>query len=284
MSTDVVILLLIVDFSLGSSFEGKVIGGKYATIKNFPHVAFLKINVDYEAYICGSSVLNQLLLVSAAHCFELIDKRTIIGVYAGHHDIFQVKLVRLVKTVYRHKSYHSETIANDIALIKLKHALPFGEFIKRVILRPNIHKEVGILAGWGATNSQMSEFDYKLKCVSQKLRSKDDCSRIGTLHKGMICAGSFNSNHSRPSNHRSQASATISASGAMKVDQTEVKYAPPGVIRGDSGSGLIGKDYQIVGIVSHLVTSYPAIIVYTNVSHYYSWIHQKAAKILCPIE
>ncbi|CAH4031527.1 mast cell protease 1A-like isoform X2 [Pieris brassicae] len=253
MSTDVVILLLIVDFSLGSSFEGKVIGGKYATIKNFPHVAFLKINVDYEAYICGSSVLNQLLLVSAAHCFELIDKRTIIGVYAGHHDIFQVKLVRLVKTVYRHKSYHSETIANDIALIKLKHALPFGEFIKRVILRPNIHKEVGILAGWGATNSQMSEFDYKLKCVSQKLRSKDDCSRIGTLHKGMICAGSFNSNHSRPS-------------------------------KGDSGSGLIGKDYQIVGIVSHLVTSYPAIIVYTNVSHYYSWIHQKAAKILCPIE
>ncbi|CAF4798922.1 unnamed protein product [Pieris macdunnoughi] len=253
MSTDVVILLLVVDVCLGSSFEGKVIGGQYATIKNFPHVAFLKINLDNDVCICGSSVLNQLLLVSAAHCFELINEHTNIGLYAGHHDIFQVKLVRPVKAVYRHKYYDSKNVVNDIALVKLKRALPLGEFIKRVILRPSSLKQDGILAGWGATNSQMSEFDFKLKSVPQKLRSKDACSRIGTMHKGMICAGSFNSNHSRPS-------------------------------KGDSGSGLISKDYQIIGIVSYLVTSFPAIIVYTNVSHYYSWIHEKAEKILCPID
>ncbi|CAK1552329.1 unnamed protein product [Leptosia nina] len=247
-------LISYVSSSLCKNLEGKVVGGEYAAIKNFPHVAFLEIDVEGAKFICGSSILNQVLLVTAAHCFEAITKDSYIGVYAGHHDVFKVTLVRSAKAVYRHKSYDSDTIVNDIALVKLKEALPLGNLIKRVILRPSTPKDgEEILAGWGAINAQMSEFDYKLKSVSQKLRSKDSCSRIGSLHPGMICAGSFDPKMARPS-------------------------------KGDSGSGLVSKDYQIVGLVSHLVNAYPAIIVYTNVSYYYTWVHDKAEKILCPID
>lgn len=70
----------------------------------------------------------------------------------GFEILFQVKLVRPAKRVYRHKSYSPHTIINDIALVKLKRELPLGEFIKRVILRPTSPKQdkKGILAGWGA--------------------------------------------------------------------------------------------------------------------------------------
>ncbi|XP_038206874.1 uncharacterized protein LOC119828706 [Zerene cesonia] len=109
----------------------------------------------------------------------------------------------------------------------------------------------------------MNEFTYKLKAVQQKIRTRDACSRIGMLHPGMICAGSFQRNDSRPA----------------KYEQINIRS---NYYLGDSGSGLVSiNDYQILGLVSHVVNAYPALIVYTNVSYYYKWIQEKSEKISC---
>ncbi|CAG4984709.1 unnamed protein product [Colias eurytheme] len=231
--------------------EGRVIGGEYSTIQNFPHAVFLLIQSQDAIFICGSSVLNQMVLISAAHCFEILNKKSIVRAYGGHQDVEKVSLVRKAKRVYRHSKYSTRSIANDIALVKLKHELPLGGSIKRVIVRPTTPSQNGVLAGWGAVDPDMNEFTYKLKAVQQKIQTRDACSRIGMLHPGMICAGSFKRNDSRPA-------------------------------KGDSGSGLVTNDYQLVGLVSHVVNAYPALIVYTNVSYYYKWIQEKSEKICCP--
>ncbi|XP_045502916.1 cathepsin G-like [Colias croceus] len=223
--------------------EGRVIGGEYSTIQNFPHAVFLLIQSQDAIFICGSSVLNQMVLISAAHCFEILNKKSIVRAYGGHQDVEKKILI----SRYR----YTRSIANDIALVKLKHELPLGSFIKRVIVRPTTPSQDGVLAGWGAVDPDMKEFTYKLKAVQQKIQTRDACSRIGMLHPGMICAGSFKRNDSRPA-------------------------------KGDSGSGLVTNDYQLVGLVSHVVNAYPALIVYTNVSYYYKWIQEKSEKICCP--
>lgn len=51
--------------------------------------------------------------------------------------------------------------------------------------------------------------------------------------------------------------------------------------RGDSGSALVYREFHQIGIVSFKVKSYPALMVYTNVTYYYQWIQTKSDQLYC---
>ncbi|CAG9565316.1 unnamed protein product [Danaus chrysippus] len=233
--------------------EGRVVNGEFTVIRDNAHAVFLHIiRRDNSAHICGSSVLNQHFLLSAAHCFYELDVAQVIAI-AGHEDVRKSTVSRLASRVTIHEHFQLKTVENDIALVSLNGSLPLGANIKRVVLKKTYPRSPsGTLAGWGYINDGEGPSSQFLKMVKQKVLPRKDC-RYLKLRPGMLCAGSKIPTESRPA-------------------------------RGDSGSGLITKKYQIIGILSYKLNSLPALPVYTNVTYYYDWIKKLTVAKHCTIK
>lgn len=130
--------------------EPLVMYGEPANIQQFPHVASLSVKCQKgNGWSCGSSILNQRILLTAAHC--------VIGCY--DKDTKFVKLgnsnkkngiMSTVVSVRAHENFDREIYDYDIALMKLKTNLRFGSNIRRVSLMVNPpYYETAQIAGWG---------------------------------------------------------------------------------------------------------------------------------------
>lgn len=146
-------ILLFMVRSVTSEMEGMIVGGEYAKIRDFPHVAFLAIQcvtaVESENYSCGSSILNQRMLLTAAHCFEecLPESNIAVGVAVEKK---RSSLTHLVAVFTLHPKFDAKKVINDVALAKLTYDLVFSSKVKRVALvkHPPYHEEAAV-AGWG---------------------------------------------------------------------------------------------------------------------------------------
>lgn len=140
----------------GKKFEGFVVGGRFAKIQDFPHSAFLAINCRkqkiFEDFTCGSSILNQWILLTAAHCLE--------GCRSGTKVLASVGAAKKTKGTFysvgkfaSHKKYDGDIMKNDICLVMLATPVVFGNTVKRIQLTQiGIYNEPAVLAGWGVTN------------------------------------------------------------------------------------------------------------------------------------
>ncbi|XP_068619406.1 clotting factor G beta subunit-like [Battus philenor] len=230
--------------------EPFVVNGEFAKIRTYPHCVFIFVDCDGK-WICGSSVLNQRILITAAHCLYGCRKQPRIDAFAGHEDIRKVTVKRRVNSILIHEKYNNRYVRNDIGLILLKDDLPLGNKIKRVIItKQSSHGLYAVVAGWGLVNDQTKEGTDILKSAKQKVRSFSTCNKVGTLVPGMMCAGSLQVNQPRPS-------------------------------QGDSGSALITANYRQIGIVSFRYPTYPGLVVYSNISYYYNWIKDRSRLLYC---
>eukprot|EP00095_Tigriopus_kingsejongensis_P005156 maker-scaffold46_size468662-snap-gene-3.29 protein:Tk05156 transcript:maker-scaffold46_size468662-snap-gene-3.29-mRNA-1 annotation:"hypothetical protein" len=103
-----------------------VVGGSNAAITDAPWQAFVRIgNLD-----CGGVVLSNYWVLTAAHCldtsndndpFELASASSV-SVYTGTAQLYGSDFANYqssVESIYANSSYDKQTLANDIALIKL---------------------------------------------------------------------------------------------------------------------------------------------------------------------
>ncbi|CAH0400323.1 unnamed protein product [Chilo suppressalis] len=238
--------------------ESKIVGGSNADIRNFPHAVFLEVSCGISTWICGSSVLNQRILLSAAHCFEecpttLYSDNSIIYAFGGNEDYTkQQSIVRNVANILLHENYDVMTVENDIALAKIDRQFPLNDFIKRVIISSRFPSDrEAKVAGWGIIEEVSHRSIPKLRYVTQRLTSRYTCSLVGGgITKGMFCAGGTNPKVPHPSS-------------------------------GDSGSALITSQFIDIGIVSFRDRNMHALVVYTNVTYYKDWIQSNAKRLVC---
>ncbi|XP_047986841.1 hypodermin-B-like [Leguminivora glycinivorella] len=247
------LLFLICSFkSILGKEEGFIVGGDFVkSIKKFPHVAFLTLQAadSQDEFICGSSILNQLILVTAAHCFDNIATAT---ASVGNVDREKGKVHR-VASWQQHEKWDTVNINHDIALCRLQKPLTLGHTVKRVVLMKRPPKaRIADLAGWGVTNEEDYSDTVMLKHTRQKLWTHAQCQRI--LHnspRGTICGG------------ESSAKGDFASSG-------------------DSGSGLLIGDNIIVGLVSYKDTSVSrSLVIYTDVPYFYDWISHTSKRLSC---
>ncbi|XP_063530026.1 hypodermin-B-like [Cydia strobilella] len=236
--------------------EGFIVGGAVVeSIKKFPHVAFLNLKVPDSnlEFICGSSILNQLILLTAAHCLDGITKGTasVGNLNRESGTLYRIASFRL------HEQWVTDDLVNnndDIALCKLKKPLIFGSNVKRVVLMkdPPIAGAAD-LAGWGATDEKLFNESIQLKHTKQKLWTHKQCRKIlRQLPKGAICGGESRARENFAS-------------------------------KGDSGSGLLIDNKIIVGLVSYKdVGISRSLVIYTDVPYYYNWILRTSKRLACP--
>ncbi|KAI8425294.1 hypothetical protein MSG28_007069 [Choristoneura fumiferana] len=82
-----VILMLVNCPSTHSFMEGRIVGGETAKMKHYPHSVYLDAACDGGEWHCGASILNQKILLTAAHCVMGCDEDWAISAFAGNEVI-----------------------------------------------------------------------------------------------------------------------------------------------------------------------------------------------------
>ncbi|KAM9651003.1 trypsin-like [Trichechus inunguis] len=167
--------------------DDKIVGG-YTCAKN--SIGY-QVSLNSGYHFCGGSLIRNQWVVSAAHCYK-----SKIQVRLGEHNINVLEgseqFVNSAKVI-RHPSYNSQTLNNDIMLIKLSSAATINSQVSTVSL-PSSCASAGtqcLISGWGNTLSSGSNYPDLLQCLKAPILSSSVCSSAypGQITSNMFCAG-----------------------------------------------------------------------------------------------
>ncbi|XP_029437161.1 transmembrane protease serine 9-like [Rhinatrema bivittatum] len=216
--------------------DDKIVGG-------YPCSVPYQVSLNAGYHFCGGSLINNLWVVSAAHCY----KRDI-QVRLGEIDIETLEgTEQFINSalVLKHPKYNSWLLDNDIMLIKLSTPAVLGPQVQTVPLPSNcpVPGAETLISGWGNTLGNGVNYPDLLQCVVAPVLTDQDCenSYPGQITENMVCVGYLE--------------------GGKDSCQ------------GDSGGPVVSNG-ELQGIVSWGIgcaqKGYPG--VYTKVCNYVTWI------------
>ncbi|XP_053965628.1 trypsin eta [Anastrepha ludens] len=233
--------------------EGRIIGGKDASIVRHPHQVSLRHRTCVEcAYVheCGGSILNEDTILTAAHCVLNRDVRNFTVIAGTDKRASCDGIVARVDKLLMHELYNASTTDYDVALLFLSTPLTIDNlFIASAALAmtaPAVGAKATI-TGWG-TVEEGGVAASKLQEVNVFVLDQKECSLAygDRFTDAMLCAGVVN--------------------GGKDACQR------------DSGGPLL-VERQLAGIISWGIgcarPEYPG--VYVNVSHVRQWIESNVA-------
>ncbi|KAL0869174.1 hypothetical protein ABMA27_007460 [Loxostege sticticalis] len=255
----------------------RIFGGNRTRLYELPWMVLLSYNSPRGLKLsCGGTLISERYVLTAAHCVSFLGERLKLnGVILGEHDIrkdpdceriqekmFCAPSVRNVsiETVTAHPGYSPETLADDIALLRLAEPADFSvESMKAVCLpitselqNQYLDNQPATVAGWGATEDGLQS--PVLLSVELPIVSNKDCIKVyrGTpkIHDRQLCAG-----------------------GVQDKDSCGGDSGGPLMYPGNVGTR--GERYVQRGIVSFGskrcgIGGFPG--VYTRVAYYMDWI------------
>ncbi|XP_062963509.1 transmembrane protease serine 11A-like [Cynocephalus volans] len=230
----------------------RIMSGDIAAKAAWPWQASLQRNNIHQ---CGATLISNMWLVTAAHCFKNKVNPHEWTVSFGT-TIKPPLMKRNVKRIIVHERYHSPAREYDIAVVQFSPRVTFSDDIRRICLpeasasfRPN---STVYITGFGAL-FYGGESQNDLREARLKIISDDVCKQPQVygddIKFGMFCAGYLEGIYD--------------------------------ACRGDSGGPLVAKDlkdtWYLIGIVSWGDNcgqkNKPG--VYTQVTYYRNWIASK---------
>ncbi|KAI5638895.1 trypsin domain-containing protein [Phthorimaea operculella] len=144
-----------------TDFDGanRIFGGSAASLGQFPHMAGLVIQMQFGTTVCGSSLLTNTRLLTAAHCWNSGTAQALsFTVVLGSIRLFQGGTRITTTNVVMHELWRpwlptSDWIHNDVAIITIPH-VNFNANIQPIALPSGNNNFVGASAtiiGFGRT-------------------------------------------------------------------------------------------------------------------------------------
>ncbi|AZZ95253.1 trypsin-like serine protease [Hahella sp. KA22] len=172
------------------SITAKIVGGEEASEGEFPFMVYLQYN---GGQWCGASVVSDYYVLTAAHCTSGRSASSFKAVVGLHrqNDMSDAQVIQVTEVI-NHPGYNSNTMQNDIALLKV--AQKIDEKYTRITLgAPNDIYDglTTTVIGWGDT-SEGGNSPNALQKVDVPVVSLDECrSAYGSsnIHDHNVCAG-----------------------------------------------------------------------------------------------
>jgi len=230
--------------------QTKIIGGTNANIADFPwQVYYISGN-----YLCGGSIIDQNWVVTAAHCTKDSNGNPIpassMQIKVGSSTTSGGK-VYSVSNVIVHSGFNSQTLVDDIALLKIAGPINYTNATPIKLVSPydvtTGATDPGVMSwvtGWGLIRVSPQTLPSNLQKVQLPIVSNAQAATVwGTIPSTDIMAGYLNGNKD--------------------------------ACNGDSGGPLIVpvyNEYKLAGIVSWGSSNCDTYGGYTSVSALEEWI------------
>lgn len=224
--------------------DSRIVGGTKASITEFPHQVSIQLN---GFHICGGSIIAKKWVLTAAHCLFGFQLKAL-KIRSGSTFTTHGGTINFISKVICHEFYNRTTIANDIALIRVKSSFKWKKERRKVaLIDAGMRIKSGVMAnviGWGV-KKEGGEVSLDLQKVQVPIVSFRVCKiYMRYIERGNICAG--------------------------------YKSGRYDACHGDSGGPLLVNN-SLVGIVSSgegcARPGKPG--VYTDVAFYRDWIQSK---------
>lgn len=192
------LLLLLLGFleshhclTLAMDVSGRIIGGQFASMGQFPHQVSLQLNGRHH---CGGSLISNTMIVTAAHCTvgqNPGQMRAVVGtndLSAGNGQSFGIAQLII------HPQYNPQSQDFDMSLIRLSSPVTLGgpvQTIELVDSDTNFAADtMATISGFGAINQNL-QLPNRLMFAQVQLWSRDFCNaqNIPGLTDRMVCAG-----------------------------------------------------------------------------------------------
>lgn len=187
---------------------GRVVGGVDASPHEFPwQVGIWKDGGEFfEEFFCGGTIVRPNIVITASHCVENIWTDEIKLKFGDHITAGPQKTKGVVtmkaELIKMHPKYNSDTVDNDIAIIKLKGNVAYSRKIQPACL-PTSSDDIDVntdgkncwITGWGKTKGGWTDPSTILQKAKMPIISKATCKEKNQkespteITDNMVCAG-----------------------------------------------------------------------------------------------
>jgi len=175
----------------GHDPRGKIVGGFEAEEHEWPWIVALFID---DMWFCGGALISDEFVLTAAHCAEDASRFDIL---AGAHNVRASSEPERVEISsyngWTHPDWDTNTLANDLALIRLPEKITFNDYIIPACLpTPDLVAKEGDLVtpiGWGRPSDSASGISPVLRMVRDlPIITNKECNDVyGIVGDGVVC-------------------------------------------------------------------------------------------------
>ncbi|XP_067321711.1 transmembrane protease serine 9-like [Anolis sagrei] len=172
-----------------------IIGGRESIPHSRPYMAIINVG---EQLHCGGTLIKPNWVLTAAHCKSNGTVKVILGAHSRKKTERSKQTIAVAKQIL-HPGFISNTLDNDLMLLKLKRSAKVNRYVSIIKLTQTFGDiKAGtqcLVAGWGRIHKTLPNFPDTLQEVNVTVIDRGICSDHNhydshhNITKNMVCAG-----------------------------------------------------------------------------------------------